>query len=109
MAHTPGLRSRDFQRVYAGGGRARSGGVKVTALVEEGSPSRLGVGVSRHTGNAVVRNRIRRRIKAVWATIDPPPGTQTVIGASAACTSVPFQELADNVRTALSRALGGVR
>jgi len=66
------LRRRvDFQRVYEQGFRA--GGRFIVVFVrrrDEGGPSgvRFGVTASRRVGNAVVRNRCKRRLRELFRT-----------------------------------------
>jgi ribonuclease P protein component len=59
------LRRRpEFLRVAAAGAKAAIGGVVVQALRRgDDGPVRLGFTVTRKVGNAVVRNRTRRRLK----------------------------------------------
>jgi ribonuclease P protein component len=52
---------------------------EVVATEHTGSPSvRIAYGVSRHTGGAVVRNRIRRRFRAVMTELSLEPGLYMV-------------------------------
>lgn len=65
-AAKPGrLRRRpEFLRVAASGTKAAVGGVVLQARVRQDSnPARLGFTVTKKVGNAVVRNRTRRRLK----------------------------------------------
>lgn len=59
------LRSREFQHVARHGVRAASGAFVVLAARggSEGRRPRLGVTVSRRVGKAVVRSRVKRRIR----------------------------------------------
>ena len=61
-------RSRDFDAVYRQG---RSTSTRFLVLYwfereEEPGEPRLGLAVPRATGNAVVRNRIKRQLREVW-------------------------------------------
>ncbi|HWQ02990.1 MAG TPA: ribonuclease P protein component [Candidatus Nitrosotenuis sp.] len=61
------LRRAEFEAVYRGG-RRQSGRHFVVFLLpraENGAPSRFGTSVKRALGGAVVRNRIRRRIREI--------------------------------------------
>ena len=100
-------RARDFQRVAAEGRRARSDGVLVTIARsgDPGAPSRLGLAVGKGAGTAVTRNRIRRRLRAAWKASAPPPGYEVVMGGSPALAHTDFQELVNNVKHAVSRAV----
>ncbi len=57
-------RRPEFLRVAASGKKAAVGGVVLQALARgDCKPARLGFTVTRKVGNAVVRNRTRRRLK----------------------------------------------
>ena len=56
----------DFRRIYRKGRSAVSGGVVVYCLKNRKGMSRLGVTVSTKLGHAVVRNRVRRRIREIF-------------------------------------------
>lgn len=71
-----------------------------------GSP-RFGFIVAKTVGNAVVRNRVRRRLKAVAHAIAPtlPPGSETVFRALPPAAGAGFSELsAEAERSAVSLA-----
>jgi len=75
-------RSRDFQRISRQGARVRSRDFVVLAAVAPGGRARrLGVTVSRKVGGAVVRNRVKRRIRE-WFRADRkgiPEGIDIVV------------------------------
>ena len=56
----------DFRRIYRRGRSAVSGGVVVYCLKNRKGMSRLGVTVSTKLGHAVVRNRVRRRLRELY-------------------------------------------
>ena len=56
----------DFRRIYRRGRSAVAGGVVVYCLKNRAGGSRLGVTVSKKLGHAVVRNRVRRRIRELY-------------------------------------------
>ncbi len=56
----------DFRRIYRKGRSAVSGGVVVYCLKNRQGMSRLGVTVSTKLGHAVVRNRVRRRLRELY-------------------------------------------
>ena len=68
-------------------------------------PARFGFIVSRQVGGAVVRNTIRRRLKALSAESLPTlrPGIDIVIRALPSAASIPFGELRDEVARCLAR------
>jgi len=56
------LRSSQFERIYDRGHAVRRGPLLVHALPGD-HDTRIGLSVSRKVGNAVVRNRIKRRLR----------------------------------------------
>jgi ribonuclease P protein component len=63
-ARPPRLKQRrEFQRVAAKGARAARPGVVVQALAAPGAPLRVGFTCTKKLGNAVVRNRTKRRLR----------------------------------------------
>ena len=102
-------RGRDFERVRARGRRARSDGVSVfvARAATTDTPPRLGLAVGRDTGNAVMRNRIRRRLREAWRASEPPPGHDAIVRATADVATMDFQNLVEHVRRAVTRATAG--
>jgi ribonuclease P protein component len=72
---------RTFRALRADGSRRRSGPVAVTTLPDEpgseGAP-RLAFAVGRAVGPAVVRNRLRRQLRAQVRDLDLAPGAYLV-------------------------------
>ena len=60
------LKSVDFQRVYDGTAFAADDTLVIKAIANEFGELRLGLAVSRKVGNAVVRNRWKRRIREAF-------------------------------------------
>ena len=94
--------------------RARSGPVWVVRATPPagtpeagGAPVRVAYAIGRTVGGAVVRNRLRRRLRAVVvdhaATGAVPPGLY-LVGATAAAVTQPHDRLRDH----LARAVEGV-
>jgi ribonuclease P protein component len=81
-------RSRDFDAVYRHG---RSVSTRYLTLHwfaredESATPPRLGLAVPKAVGSAVVRNRIKRQLRAIWddASTRAAPGRDYVIVARA--------------------------
>jgi ribonuclease P protein component len=59
------LRRSEFEAVYRSGGRRSSAQFVVFYRASGGPKSRFGISVKKAVGNAVVRNRIRRRIREI--------------------------------------------
>ncbi len=64
---------------------------------------RVGFVVSKAVGNAVVRNRVKRRLRHLVATLDAPAGARVVVRALPPAATNP--NLADDLRFAWDKAL----
>lgn len=98
----------DFLRVAAGRRRAaRPGLVLQAAPVRPGSADglvRVGYTASRKVGNAVVRNRAKRRLRAAAAAVlvrDGRPGTDYVLIARAETAARNYADLVGDLEGAL--------
>lgn len=71
----------------------------------ESSAARFGFIISKQVGTAVVRNTVRRRLKAVCAEALPrvPQGTDVVIRALPASATASYAELRSDVHRCLAR------
>jgi len=90
----------DYRRLVRSGRRAR--GALTLAYGRRSnpdSPLRVGVIVARNVGNAVVRNRVRRRIKAVsWAVAQEVHGLDVVVRALPSAADADFAAIDTEVR-----------
>ena len=75
------VRTADFEAVYRSGVRRSSGQFVVFCRATGGPQSRFGVSIKKALGNAVVRNRMRRRIREILRqhSSEIPPGWDIVI------------------------------
>ena len=76
------VRSRlDFAAVYERGVRISDGCLSLIALPNDRPTSRLGLAVSKRCGNAVQRNRLKRRLREVFrqSRADLPTGLDFVV------------------------------
>jgi ribonuclease P protein component len=88
----------------------RVGAVSVRAVrgsaADPTAPPRVAYAIGKRTGSAVVRNRIRRRLRAAVALHEAEltAGGAYLLSADRSAMSTPFAELADHVGRALRRA-----
>jgi ribonuclease P protein component len=101
-------RRAEFLAAAAKGRRAAVHGLVLQALPrEDQGPMRLGFTVTKKVGNAVVRNRTRRRLKeaARLALAEAPAtGFDLVLIGRDTTRARPFAELQDDLRRALRKA-----
>ena len=108
------LRSRsDFTSAVRGRGSARAGSrllvVHATRTdTRAGSPPRVGFVVSRAVGGAVVRNRVKRRLRAVVAVWLPstPDGVDVVVRANPPAASASSEELSAALEPLWHKVIG---
>lgn len=100
-----------FDALRRRGRRVRQGPLTLTWLApaptEAGVPPRIGFAVGKHAGGAVVRNRIRRRLRAVGRELvvaGDLPGGAYLIGANATVATMPWSELVALVRATVAAA-----
>jgi ribonuclease P protein component len=99
----------EFLRVAAARRNAAEAGLVVQAATRCGANAagvRIGITASRKVGNAVARNRAKRRLRAAAARVLPDrgrPGTDYVLIARASTVARPFVELVADLESALRR------
>jgi ribonuclease P protein component len=96
------VRGRDaFSALSRHGRRVREG--PLTVVHREGpDPARVAFSVSRRVGPAVVRNRLRRRLRALWQDLEVPTGDYLIVTAPPAA-GLGFTELGDLLQAGLAR------
>jgi ribonuclease P protein component len=106
------VRDRASFRALAAGSRRRLGGLTMSAAaIDRPGPARVAFAVGRHAGNAVTRNRVRRRLRAaVQAEADAfAPSTAYLIRADARALRVPYAELRTTLRAMAADVVGTAR
>ena len=110
MATTPARLTRraEFLRVAAKGRRAPMPGLVLQALERgDDAPARLGFTVTKKVGNAVIRNRTRRRLKEAARLLLRErvlTGADLVLVGRDATRSRDFAALREDLRRALAKA-----
>jgi len=101
-------RRAEFRRAAAAGSKAAVHGLVLQAFDRRDAlPVRLGFTVTKKVGNAVIRNRTRRRLKEAARLVfaeRAAPGMDLVLIGREATRSRPFAALIEDVRRALARA-----
>ncbi|HTT87726.1 MAG TPA: ribonuclease P protein component [Acidimicrobiales bacterium] len=99
-----------FEALRRSGSRSRDGAITVTYCGIRGpGPARVAYAVGKRVGGAVVRNRLRRRLRAAAAEItDLTPGAYLVrVAPEAAALS--YEDLKAQVTRAMTTASGDRR
>jgi ribonuclease P protein component len=102
-------RGADFAAAIRGGRRAGRGTIVVHLLIEEpvqASVARAGFVVSKAVGNAVVRNRVRRRLRHLVRPLlaELPAGSLLVVRALPSAAEATFSVLGSDLEAALASA-----
>jgi ribonuclease P protein component len=80
--------------------------MSVTWLPSTDGPPRLAFAINRQVGGAVVRNRIRRRLRAVFADLAPSlPAGAYLLRPSPSVATTDHRALEQHVRTAIEQAV----
>ena len=100
---------REFEECYSAGARVSGRHIQVFVLPEpDGSRSRLGLSAPRRVGNAVARNRVRRRLREIFRrnrSALPADPVRIVVNLRASATAASFEELSRDFLSTLARAL----
>ncbi|MGP3533578.1 ribonuclease P protein component [Microbacterium sp. RD1] len=98
-------RGSDYKAVVRRGSRCAAAHTVTYVGDGESAHARFGFIVSRQVGSAVIRNTVRRRLKAVCAAAlsDVRPGADVVIRALPSAASADFGMLRDEVVRCLRR------
>ncbi len=102
---------REFEECYASGVRV-SGRLLQVFLRADPGPPRIGISVPRRLGGAVVRNRLRRRVRELFRRnreLFGSRGVTLVVHVRPPAAGAPFEDLAREYRETVARALGRLR
>ena len=94
-----------FRRLYATSGHA-NGYLVLYARKNRMNTNRVGVTVSKKLGHAVVRNRIRRRLREIYRLHEAQflPGWDIVVVARVRAVNAPFHKLTASFLTLAAKA-----
>ena len=105
--------SSDFAATFRGPRGARAGSTLIVVHANQtdaraGQPPRVGFVVSKAVGTAVVRNRTKRRLRALMAARlrDIPAGTDVVVRANPVAAQADSSALGAELDRLLGRVLG---
>lgn len=97
-------RRREFAVVYRRGRRYQSQLLLLRALRTDGPESRFGFSVGQELGSAVVRNRVKRRLREVVRSLPVSAGWQMVINARPPAATASYQQLRGTLADLFARA-----
>ena len=93
--------SSRFASVYRDGTKHRRGSVTIFRASSASTTPELGVVAGRRVGNAVTRNRAKRRLREAARRIDLQPQTAYVVVAGEGTADVAFDDLVEWMRAAV--------
>jgi ribonuclease P protein component len=102
-------RRKDFAAAYRKG-RSHGNALLVIRVrpndlgVDGAAVSRFGFVTGKIVGNAVARNRVKRRLRAAARALPVRPGLDVVIGARKPAAAAPYQDLERTLHALLTRA-----
>ena len=97
-------KAADFARVFSKSGSVVNDLIVLKTLPNSLPHSRFGITVGRRVGGAVVRNRVKRRLRELFRRLRLITGWDIVIIARPAAAVVEYSVLKDSVNSLLSKA-----
>jgi ribonuclease P protein component len=97
-------RREDFNAVHRHGRSWANATLVVRVLPKATRQTRVGFSVSKRVGKAVVRNRIKRRLREIVRALRPRDGFDVVVIAREPAATADYSALLSSVRSLLARA-----
>jgi ribonuclease P protein component len=97
-------RRNDFAAVYSKGRTQSNQLLVLRVLPNDRETTRFGFVVGKAVGGAVVRNRVKRRLREAVRSLLIRPGFDIVIGARKAAADAPFSALREGLAALLERS-----
>ncbi len=95
--------ARDFAAVYANGRPVRGDSLILRAVSNGRDVSRFGFTTAKVLGNAVLRNRLRKRLKAAASSLRVAGGWDVVVNARRGAVDQDYERLREQLRRLLDR------
>ncbi len=92
---------KDFDALFATGRRCRLGDLTVVRASSGDAMTKVAVVAGRRVGNAVARNRAKRRIREALRKVDLPRGEHIAVVAGPSVVTAPFDAVVAWLRGAL--------
>lgn len=99
-------RRAEFTRAYDQGMK-RHGRFMTVFLLPTDGVCRIGISATRKLGGAVVRNRAKRRVRALFRAARPAPGVDVIVIPRRELLDAPFDSLEVEFRHLVARRPGG--
>ena len=97
-------RRADFDRVFQHGRHNSARLMAVRSVANQGPLSRFGYAIPKRVGNAVIRNRVRRRLREILRLLPLKEGFDVVITVRQEAAQASFQALRTELMNLLRRA-----
>jgi ribonuclease P protein component len=97
-------KSAEFHDVRKRGRRVNDGLMAFGYARSDSAISRYGLAVSKRVGGSVTRNKVKRRLRECFSTLEILPGYDIVVSARPAAAQVDYQMLLSSLRRLAGRA-----
>jgi ribonuclease P protein component len=103
-----------FDALQRDGLRARRGPVTVVYVPADSPPARVAFAINRRVGNAVTRNKVRRRLRSILVDLDREVDEGLAVGTylltvRPEVTTLPYRDLAERVRSGCAAVASAAR